>query len=327
LLASLAGKNLLQPDNSARLLPQREKTGICLGYNTDPSALLFFSSFFSSTQEELSHWVNPAAFLNFSNNVPASLLSMQHQCLGPIFTVSTGATAGLDALNLAATVIQGGHTDAMLAGAVQEITPEFLESFAALPGEKDAGILRSSAAGGVIAGEGCALLALEKLPVAEQARGRAWVWGYGEAVDFESSDHSASGTLLRAIHLALADARLQPAEVEAVFLSASGNSVLDKAEAGALRELFGRRCPPDTALKGTWGECYHAGGAMAVAAAVLCLEQNFLPPTLNLAPGCDAASLGLSPKIQTVHARKVLIISLDVTKKAAALVIGLPRKD
>jgi 3-oxoacyl-(acyl-carrier-protein) synthase len=213
----------------------------------------------------------------------------------------------------------------MLAGAVQEINPELLESFAVLPGETHGGILRSTTGGGVVAGEGCALMALEKLPEAESARARAWILGYGEALNFSDQPSQASAAIVQAARGALADSRLQASEITAVFLSANGNSPWDRAEAAALRVLFGQNPPPATALKGTWGECYHAGAAMTVAAAVLCLEKNFIPPTLNLTPGCQPSSLGLSPQAQTVQARYALILSLDRDKKATALILGFPK--
>lgn len=327
LMATLACRNLMTSLADASVWEQRAEIGICLGYNADASIHLFFSSFFSTLKTKSYRWINPTSFLNISNNAPASLLSLQHQCRGPIFTVTTGFASGLDALNLSATVLQGGHAPAMLVGACQEINPELLESFANLPGENNGGILGSLPRGGVIAGEGCAMLSLEKLSPSDHGRARAWVLGYGEALNLPDQNTDASAAVALAVQNALADAQIRLEDIHAVFLSANGNNLQDTAEATALRGLFGRRCPPAAALKGAWGECYHAGSAMSAAAAVLCLEKGFLPPTLNLAPGYDAEALGLSTRPQTVPAGNILLLSLDRDKKAVALILNLPRKD
>jgi act minimal PKS chain-length factor (CLF/KS beta) len=211
----------------------------------------------------------------------------------------------------------------MIAGAVQETSEELMLAFLQVSGQTASRTLAANPTGGVVIGEGCSLLTLER-PNASVLPRALWL-GYGQAFSPGVRDAGDPAAACEAIRLALQAAGLGPEDIGAVFASASGDPLLDSAEAAALGKIFGASTPPATALKSFWGETYYASGAMAVAAAILCLEQGFLPPTLNLAPGAEAR--GFSSQPRQVRARVALVLALDRDQKAAALILEIPRKD
>jgi 3-oxoacyl-[acyl-carrier-protein] synthase II len=314
LMACLVGRHLLARVETTSSAPIDELTGISLGYSHD----IFIPSFYSAFMEKDLRLINPPLFLNLSTNAPASQISILLKFHGPIFTHTTGFTAGLEALDTAAMMLRGGHAERMFAGAVQEINEELAESFHQVRWTNTPQTLTSPTTGGIIAGEGCALLALEKNP--ESRNVLAWLRGFGQGFNPAPGEPGDPTAAQQAIQGALHQSGLTPAEIGAVFLAASGDACLDAAEGKALETVFSSQVPPSVALKGAWGECYHAGGAMAAAMAVLALEQQCLPPTLNLAQP-EVKRLGLSSAIQKINARYALIMAMDRDQKAAALIL------
>ncbi|WP_328973749.1 ketosynthase chain-length factor [Streptomyces sp. NBC_00239] len=166
-------------------------------------------------------------------------------------------------------------------------------------------------ASGHVAGEGGALLVLEG---AEEARRRgARVYGSiaGHAATFDSDGTSR---LRAAAELALADAGVHPDEVDVVFADAAGERNADRAEAEAITALFGPRGVPVTAPKSMTGRLAAGGAALDVAAALLTLRDQLIPPTtgtelpaddcpLDLVTGAPSPALGVPLRTALVLAR------------------------
>ncbi|MFE0043515.1 ketosynthase chain-length factor [Streptomyces albireticuli] len=145
-----------------------------------------------------------------------------------------------------------------------------------------------AAARGYVPGEGGAILVVED-PVAARARGVRRV--YGEIAGYASTfDPAPEGVredlparpgrppgLRRAAEQALAQAGLAPADVDVVFADAAGDRDLDRAEATAIRELFGVRRVPVTAPKALTGRLYAGGGPLDVATALLTVRDGVIP--------------------------------------------------
>lgn len=94
----------------------------------------------------------------------------------------------------------------------------------------------------------------------------------------------------RSMRLALERARCPPEEVDVVFPDALGVPRYDRAEAAALRSVFGPDSPPVTTQKPLIGRAHQGGSALDAANALLALRHRVLPPTAGLdrpAPGCE----------------------------------------
>lgn len=141
----------------------------------------------------------------------------------------------------------------------------------------------SAQADGHVVGEGGALLVLEDAAWAAErgARGYGSVAGY--AATFDAAPGGAGGSRLgAAAELALRDAGVGPADVDVVFADAAGRRGADREEAEALTGLFGERGVPVTAPKTMTGRLAAGAASLDLAAALLALRDQVIPPTINV---------------------------------------------
>ena len=97
---------------------------------------------------------------------------------------------------------------------------------------------------------------------------------------------------IEAMKLALADARVNPADVDYVNAHGTGTRLNDKTETLALKTVFGKDAYslPVSSTKSMIGHLVAAAGAAECAACVLAMDHQVIPPTINLEeadPECD----------------------------------------
>ncbi|MCX5041516.1 ketosynthase chain-length factor [Streptomyces coelicoflavus] len=139
---------------------------------------------------------------------------------------------------------------------------------------------------GHVVGEGGALFVLENASAARERDARVYGAFTGYAATF---DGPGTPRLADAARLALTDAGVRPDEIDVVFADAAGRRAADRAEAEALAALFGPRGVPVTAPKSMTGRLLAGGAPLDVAAALLTLRDQVIPPTVNTtgpAPDC-----------------------------------------
>jgi 3-oxoacyl-[acyl-carrier-protein] synthase II len=140
---------------------------------------------------------------------------------------------------------------------------------------------------GTVISEGGGLIIVEEL---EHARARG-ARIYGEVVGFGASsnvyswkepDPQGRGTAA-GIRAALADAAIAPDEVDLIAAQGLGIVQHDLAEAAAIRAVFGRRSAeiPVFSIKGSVGNNGAGSGAVDLAAAVMAMDNNTVPPSRN----------------------------------------------
>jgi 3-oxoacyl-[acyl-carrier-protein] synthase II len=149
---------------------------------------------------------------------------------------------------------------------------------------------------GFVMGEGAAVLVLEEYDRAK-ARGAhiyAEISGYSFCNDAHhmTAPRPDGSQAARAMRGALADAHVQPHEVQYVNAHGSSTPLNDPTETRAIRSVFGDHASKlqVSSTKGYYGHALGASGAMEAAICALSIERGWLPPTLNLnAPdeGCD----------------------------------------
>lgn len=223
---------------------------------------------------------------------------------GPNFVVSTACAAGTQALGSAVRAIEEGDADLMLAGGFDNMVEEVvLLSFSLLGvmSQRNHEPERASRPfdrqrDGFVISEGAAMLVLEELEHARRrgARIYAELAGYGTSMTTEhitdaASDGRAPAT---AITLALADAGIEPGEID--YVNAHGTSTRgnDRSESLAIRRAFGDHANrlAVSSTKSMTGHLIHAAGALEAAITVLAIHDNCAPPTINYEnpdPGCD----------------------------------------
>lgn len=85
----------------------------------------------------------------------------------------------------------------------------------------------------------------------------------------------------RAMRGALADAGLNPSEVDYINAHGTGTPNNDASESAAMLRLFGDRVPPVSSTKAFTGHTTSASGAIETVICLLALRYGFLPVNLN----------------------------------------------
>ncbi len=239
--------------------------------------------------------LTPLWLLKFLPNMPACHISIFVDAQGPNNSLTTGDAASLEAIGEGFRVLQRGWADVMICGGVDaKVNPISLARYRLLgwtntkPGAPEtlARPFEKSRAGFVV-GDGAAALILETLDHA-QARGATIygeVLGFGGGCDargLNKIDPDGRGCRI-AMKAALRDAKVNPAEIGAVFANAGGSVQGDRAEARAIASVFGAgpKAAPVTATRSMIGHISSGGGALDAAAALAAFKAGAIPPTLN----------------------------------------------
>ena len=136
---------------------------------------------------------------------------------------------------------------------------------------------------GFVVGEGAAFLVLEEKGWAEKRGAKIYadICGAVEGCDaFRITDPGEEAEEAAfCVESCLQDAGVKPEEVEAVVSHGTGTPANDRAEAKALRKVFGKWQPWVNAPKARIGHLSMACGAVESAIAVLALREDFFPAT------------------------------------------------
>lgn len=280
-------------------------------------------------------YASPLDFANSVINAAAGQAAIWHGLRGINSTLSAGEASGLQALAYGADLVRGGHAEAMLAGGVEELCFEsFVGHFRAdrLCGSRDGGgtevpVPFEARRNGFAMAEGAALLMLEEAGAA-QARGAsvlAEILGHGSAFSVTRETEEAAGAVARAVRLALADAGLEPGDLDAWSASASGSVEVDRWEALGVAKALGGTGLPVTAIKAMLGEALGASGALQALALLGTLKDNILPGITGLERVEEGLPLtGASAESRPVRVRRALITAVSADGHACALVLGAP---
>ncbi|HZO74092.1 MAG TPA: beta-ketoacyl-[acyl-carrier-protein] synthase family protein [Ktedonobacteraceae bacterium] len=238
---------------------------------------------------------------------PSSLsseIAAKYGVMGPVVTVSTGCTAGIDAVAHAFEWIRDGEADIVITGASEAgICPINMASFDAIKGTtprnneaKTASRPFDKTRNGFVLGEGGAFLILEEYEYARR-RGApiyAEISGYGSALNaYHMTGLQRNGLdMVQAITAALAMAEIEPEEVQ--YINAHGSSTMqnDLHETNAFKVAWGERAYriPVSSIKSMVGHSLGAIGAIEIAACALTIQRGIIPPTINYStpdPECD----------------------------------------
>ena len=240
----------------------------------------------------------------FLTNASAASIAAHHQLHGPSTVISTGCSAGADAIGQAFWIIQEGRADRMLAGgADSSISYAGIDVFSVMGAlstrnEDPPRASRPYDAGrdGFVMAEGAGVLLLEERDLA-LARG-AHI--YAELISFTSNSNAYHMTALPAdgaplqqlLRQALEEAEITPDRLD--YINSHGSSTLanEVAETMAYKAAFGEQAYriPISSTKSMIGHTQGAAGAIEAIVTALVVEQQILPPTINqeLAdPRCD----------------------------------------
>jgi 3-oxoacyl-(acyl-carrier-protein) synthase len=263
-------------------------------------------------------------------------ISIKYGMKGPCGVLVSEGAGGLEALWHSRRTIRRGVDVVLSGGTEAPIGPFVLTcqqqshrlSEAADPDQAYRPFDRS--ANGYVPGEGGAIILVERLEHAT-ARGAPRIYGeilgYGATNDAHDAHRpSTDGKhLARAMSIALERAGVEPDQVDAVFADATGIPEADRAEADAIRTVFGKRATeiPVTAPKTMTGRLYAGGAPLDVAAALLAMRDGALPPTINLDEPAEGCELNfVTGKKQAAELNTILVNARGFGGFNSALVLG-----
>lgn len=247
-----------------------------------------------------------SAFTPFCCAASADHLASAFGLQGPKTTFMTACSSGATALGYASDLIRDGLATVMIAGGTEPLSRTTYAAFNALQAvDPDHCKPFDRRRQGMSLGEGAGMLVLESLEHARQRGARivAEVLGYGVSCDayhMTAPDPGASGAL-RCMQAALTDAGLDPEAVDYINAHGTGTPANDRMETAGIKRLFGSRAHaiPVSSTKSMIGHTLGAAGAIEAVAAVLAIDQGFIPPTIHLEtpdPECDLDYVAEGPR-------------------------------
>ena len=254
-------------------------------------------------------------------NMATGLTAIALGAKGPSSAVATACAAGSNAIGDAYRLIQLGLADVMVAGGAESaITPLGVAGFAsakALSFRNDDPTTASrpfdAERNGFVIGEGAGVIVLESLEHAK-ARGAqilAEVVGYGMTCDAHHITSPTPGGVggAEAMRLALKDARLEPEAVDYVNAHGTSTQANDSNETSAIKSALGDWAYriPVSSTKSMTGHLLGGSGGIEAVAAVLAIEHNLVPPTINYQNPDPACDLDVVPNQAREHTLNVVL--------------------
>lgn len=249
--------------------------------------------------------VNPFSLPGTIPNMPAFAIGRQFQCLGPNFTITTACATSTQALGEACELIRRNIADIVISGGTEAMIRDFAvvgfiamraltSSFNDSPekASRPFDLYRE----GFVFSEGAGALIVEEL---EHARARgahiyAEIVGHAASSDgfhMAAPDPEGAGPA-RAMSWALADAGLNPSDIDYINAHGSSTALNDATETRAIKTVFGDHAY-QVAISSTKSMIGHAMGASGAIEAIICslaIQHGWLPPTINYEtpdPECD----------------------------------------
>jgi len=257
------------------------------------------STLLKSGPRRVSPFFVPASVINMiSGN-----LSIRYGFRGPNIAVVTACTTGTHNIGFGARMIQYGDADVMVVGGAEQacspITIAAFSSMKALSTRNDSPEQASRPwdkdRDGFLLGDGAGVLVLEEYERAKARGAKIYceVAGFGMSGDaFHITSPSEDGAgAISAMENALADAAMNPDEIDYVNAHGTSTPLGDVAETLAIKQVFGS----DTKVavsssKSMIGHLLGAAGAVEAIFTIKSLDSNVIAPTINLdnpGEGCD----------------------------------------
>ncbi len=249
--------------------------------------------------------VSPQLIPQMIVNILSGYIAIRYGYKGPNFCVTSACASGSHSIGEAMRIIQYGEADVMIAGGSEaSVAMLGIAGFSALratsrrnddpegasrPFDKDRD--------GFVMSEGAGIVILEEKEHALRRGAKIYceLGGYGRTCDAyhitapaEDAEQAARG-----IKLAIADAGLNPEDVD--YINAHGTSTYfnDKGETLAIKKALGEELAYKVAVSSTksmTGHMLGAAGGVEAAICALAIRDGIAPPTINYTtpdPDCD----------------------------------------
>ena len=248
--------------------------------------------------------ISPFFITGLIVNEAGGNISIKYGLKGPNLATVTACTTGAHAVGEAYRMIQYGDADTAIAGGTESvITPLAVGGFgvmkalstrnddpmgASRPWDRDRD--------GFVIAEGAGLVVLEEMEAAKKrgARIYAELAGYGmsgDAYHIAAPSEDGDGPA-RVMKNCLADAGMNPEEIDYINAHGTSTPLGDKAETLAIKRVFGAHAKKlaVSSTKSMTGHLLGAAGGLETAICALAVHAGVMPPTINYQnpdPECD----------------------------------------
>ena len=310
-LAVIAARQAFKESFSGAALPRPEKTGVILGACVGGMAE---SELF--LQRLLLEGVRDTRLLRFHECASsAEAVAETLGLFGPCETISTACSSGSNAICLAADMILSGEADVMLAGGTDSLSRLTVNGFGSLLLiDPDGCRPFDEERKGMSLCEGAAVLVLESAESARQRNARvlAKLSGWANTCDaYHAAAPAPEGDgIQRAIRAALRNAGLFPEDIH--YVNAHGTATIenDRAEAAAIRAVFGGYTPPVSSTKRVFGHTFAAAGAIEAIVCILAMENRAVPPNAGLNRPDPSCHIRIQRNLESAELSRAMSLSL-----------------
>ncbi|MBV6655314.1 MAG: beta-ketoacyl-ACP synthase II [Mameliella sp.] len=248
---------------------------------------------------------NPFMIPKMISDIAAGLISIKHGFRGVNFATVSACASSSHAIGTAFDYIRLGRQDVVITGGSEAtVTKAGVGGFNAMKALSTRNDDYQTASrpfdadrDGFVLGEGAGAIILEELEHAKK-RGAtiyAEIVGAGATADAHHitaphPDGLGAGNVMR---IALADAGLNPEDIDYINVHGTSTPLGDIAEVKAIQKVFGDHAYGlnISSTKSMTGHLLGAAGAVESIAGILAIQHGFIPPTINHFtddPGLDA---------------------------------------
>jgi 3-oxoacyl-[acyl-carrier-protein] synthase II len=280
----------------------REQVGVCIGSGIGGLPLIeeTHDAVLAGGPRKISPFFVPGSIINMISGQ----LSIMYGLKGPNLALVTACTTANHSIGEAGRLIEYGDADVMIAGGSEAtISPLGVGGFCAaraLSTRNDDPAAASrpwdAERDGFVLGEGAGVVVLEELEHARQRGARIYceLAGYGMSADahhITAPCEDGEGPV-RCMANALRNARLNSDQVDYINAHGTSTPLGDVAETVAIKRCFGEhaRRLAVSSTKSMTGHLLGAAGGIEAVFSALALQDQTVPPTINLTkpdPQCD----------------------------------------
>jgi 3-oxoacyl-[acyl-carrier-protein] synthase II len=281
--------------------------------------------------------VTPLWLLKYLPNMLACHVGIIHDLQGPSNTITCAEVAGHLAIAEATQVIARGAGDIALAGGAEaKVNPIvmirqcLLKRATSENNNEPTSACRpfDADAKGSVFGEAAGVVILEELQHAQERKAKVYaeVAGIGQSNSinpaYEYIEPDGKGIRL-AVEKAIADAQIQPDDLDLIIPHGTGIPADDLAEAKAIQEVLGETAVqiPVWPTKSMLSNTGAASGAVDVIAALCAMRDGKIPAAKNCDNKADDCKLNIVNQTQEKNIRLVLCCSYTYGGQTAAVIL------
>lgn len=255
--------------------------------------------------------INPLAITQLMPNSSTGQVAIRFGIEGPSLTITTACAASANSVGEAKNLIERGVVDTVIAGGTESgTTPMTIGAFAQIralstnnESPKEACKPFDKNRDGFVMAEGSTILVLENEETAKKrgAKIYGYVDGYGSTTDaYHITAPSEGGEgAVRAMKKALEDAGVNKEEINYINAHGTSTPINDKNETMAIKSVFGELAKSTTisSTKSMTGHLLGGAGAFEAMVSLLVMQNNKVPPTINLTTADDECDLNYTPNV------------------------------